>query len=1006
MKQYLALFLLSIALLPLKAQETTRETQTKAQFETALSHYQAGQYAAAYRMASDLLENSNQLPTSAEEKASFIKAASSFRLNKSDAAQQLRDFVDECPLSTDISRAFLYMGIIQVNQGKYSTAAELLQRCDANTLSETDAEDYCYALANTKLKTGNTPGADTLFTVLIGQGGRYVSEATYYLAYINYLEGDYDEALKGFNKINGQARYRQSVPFFIMQIYFNQSRYKDVLTMTGNLKKDELDDVHQAELLRLQGAASYELADHHSSKVFYTDYTAKTTDIPAEDAYRIGMLYFMDKDYEHATDYLSIATINDDAVAQNATYHLGICYLQMNQDDMARMSFERASLSDYDMNTKEDALFNYALLCYKTSFSPFNEQVNAFERIIQEFPESKYSDQIYSYLSDAFLSTKNYEAAVNFIDRVKKPSERLLNTRSKLLFLLGTDKFDNGNYQQAIDKFTASITQATALKTSAVESYFWRGEALYRLGRLDEAKSDFSKFLSSKLSSKMNAWPLAHYNLAYCYFNSAEYDDALVWFNKYAAMGSIREDATYPDALNRIGDCYFHQRNYEQACSYYQKTDQLTPSGNDYAVYQQAFCLGLQKKYQEKASLMNDLVKRFPESQLTDDAIYEEGQAYVALEKPEKAINSFDALIEKYPNSPLSRKAAIQKGLLHYQMKHNDQAIIAYKKVISNYPGSTEATTALNDLKSIYVAINDVQGYVDYVASLGGSYAIKAEEQDSLLYTAAERLMMDDKQTEATQAFKNYLQKYPQGHYAAEANYYCGSLLNNLGFADEAETYLKAIVHQTGNKYVCPSLVILSENAYKSGMYAKALEYYRSLSSLTNDRTVRIGAKSGVMRCLSQLGQTETLVSASQELLQEKNLSPELQREARYNRAMSLLQLDRGDEAVKDLGTLSKESQTAYGAEARYRLAQYRFDQGETEKATSLAQSFLHDGTGHSYWLARTFLLLSDIYVSQNDMFQAKQYLQSLKENYTADDDIAASIESRLQAIEKRSTQE
>ena len=49
------------------------------------------------------------------------------------------------------------------------------------------------------------------------------------------------------------------------------------------------------------------------------------------------------------------------------------------------------------------------------------------------------------------------------------------------------------------------------------------------------------------------------------------------------------------------------------------------------------------------------------------------------------------------------------------------------------------------------------------------------------------------------------------------------------------------------------------------------------------------------------------------------------------------------------------------------------------------------------YWLARSFILLSDIYKSQGKYVEARQYLLSLKSNYTENDDIADMIAVRLE---------
>ena len=61
--------------------------------------------------------------------------------------------------------------------------------------------------------------------------------------------------------------------------------------------------------------------------------------------------------------------------------------------------------------------------------------------------------------------------------------------------------------------------------------------------------------------------------------------------------------------------------------------------------------------------------------------------------------------------------------------------------------------------------------------------------------------------------------------------------------------------------------------------------------------------------------------------------------------------------------------------------------------------NYIEVSTPHTYWLARSFVLLADVYMKLGRNLDAKQYLLSLKQNYQADDDIAGMIESRLNKL-------
>jgi hypothetical protein len=88
------------------------------------------------------------------------------------------------------------------------------------------------------------------------------------------------------------------------------------------------------------------------------------------------------------------------------------------------------------------------------------------------------------------------------------------------------------------------------------------------------------------------------------------------------------------------------------------------------------------------------------------------------------------------------------------------------------------------------------------------------------------------------------------------------------------------------------------------------------------------------------------------------------------------------------------------GAESKYRKAQILFDKGQVEGAEKEVLDFLDKNTTHQYWLAKTYILWADIYLSRNDYFQAKATLQILLENYTnSTDDILGTVNRKIQEI-------
>ena len=85
----------------------------------------------------------------------------------------------------------------------------------------------------------------------------------------------------------------------------------------------------------------------------------------------------------------------------------------------------------------------------------------------------------------------------------------------------------------------------------------------------------------------------------------------------------------------------------------------------------------------------------------------------------------------------------------------------------------------------------------------------------------------------------------------------------------------------------------------------------------------------------------------------------------------------------------------------KYKVAQIYFDGGQTDKAEQEVLNYIEVSTPHTYWLARSFVLLSDVYVAMGKDLDARQYLLSLQQNYQGNDDIESMIEDRLKKLNK-----
>jgi len=356
------------------------------------------------------------------------------------------------------------------------------------------------------------------------------------------------------------------------------------------------------------------------------------------------------------------------------------------------------------------------------------------------------------------------------------------------------------------------------------------------------------------------------------------------------------------------------------------------------------------------------------------------------------------------PNSNLTRKAALEIGMIYFNDNKYEQAIAAYKQVISKYPGSQEASTALESLESVYVELNDVASYLAYTKTLGVTIGNSAAaREDSISYIAAERQYMNANYAQAISGMSNYLKKYCSGgRYCTNAQYYLADSYYKTNDKTRALSAYQNLLKISGNQYTEDATMRCAEITYDNKDYTMALQYFKQVQNIAQTNENRNIGRLGVLRCSYFLNDHQTTINIANEIIADYRSTEELKSEARYNRAKAYLALNQANQALTDLKTLSTDTRTGNGAESKYLLANVYFQQNKLSDAEKEVLDFAKKNTPYQYWLARSFVLLSDIYIKQGNDFQAKQYLLSLQRNYTVKDEIQDMINVRLQGISAR----
>lgn len=997
----LALFLFVSALT--LAQHSVNVSDEINYFKTGKECFDNQQYAAAvFNFKSYLAEQATSYDERVIEAEYYIIYADYYQ-EKEDIESEMIQFISKNSGSYLANEIALELACLYFSQEDYRNAIKAFEQCNEAFLTSDRLPEYFYKFGYANFSTKKYKSAKPLFKSAVALNAEYYNEALYYYSFLQYNDKNYDSALIGFETLQEDNLFEETVPYYIAQIYFLKEEYEKLIALAPALIKNK-ESNNDVELNRIVGDAYYKMKDYDKAITYLVAYQNGTTKVLRQDLYHLGVAYYMKKDYLNASETFAQVTVQNDPISQSAYSYLGECFVRLDDKDRARLAFGTASKYKFDPELREDAYYNYVKLSYETAVSPFSGSIVLLEEFLTEFPESDYTLEIYDLMYKSYMTTSNYREACTSIERIKSKDKRLLMARQRVMYYRGVELYNEGRYKDAIVHFSKSVEDDPKEKTMKSRALYWKGDSYYQLGKYEQALEAFETFITATGAYTLDEFSIAHYNMGYSYFKLHRYSESITWFRKYTQLNKGEDVNWMTDANNRVGDCFFLKRDFYNAIKYYSLALEYSGLGEDYAYYQKGLCQGLSSMYDPKIVTLTTLLNNAPESPYADDALFEIARTWVILERYDEAIKTYEQLPVSYPNSKYASEALLNAGLAYYNSGELDNATASYKEVVDKYQGTEDARSAMSALKNISVDQNSVNEYIAY-AKEKGIYNIHEAEEDSLNFLAAEKLYIALNFEDAIIAFDQYNQKFSKGAYVLTSYFYMADAHMQLSHPDEAMRCLEYIILQPRSMYTEQALAVLSATYYNEKLYSKALETYKRLLENAEQKENLIAAKVGVMDCNYALGEAGATILAVDNLLIE-SLPKAITNKAYYYKGQSYLALENKGAAKESFEILGQDLSTKYGAEAKYLIAEMYYQDGEMESAKAEIFDFINKGTSEQYWLAKTFILLSDIYVIEEDLFQAKQYLLSISDNYVLEDDILGIVEAKLNFIVEKEEQE
>ena len=972
-----ALLLLALVHQPALAQKQLPLYEPNALYDRGLVLFNNGEYGAALETFTHYLGLVEDKKLQNAVNAQYYIAVSALYAGQSDAEAKIQAFVNDNPGSTWARHAnFLYANML-FNKKKYTEALAIYRETPAASLTQTEAQQLQFNMAYAYMQLGDGDKALPMFQGIALNEGKYQSDAAYYYAHLQYLKGKDQEALRYFEQLRNHPVYAKTVAPYIMQLHYREGDLQAVLRDGPDALRN-VDKKQKGEIARMVADAYFQEKDYAKALEYFDIFTRNSTGkaLTREAYYQMGTCKMKTGNLNGAIADLQKAAGEQDLAGQLASYYLASCYADTDQPKFARNAFYTAYAAGFDPEISEDALFNYAHLSLIPGTDPFNEAVAQLDAFVEKNPQSKRRAEAEELCVYLLLNAKNNDQALTRLERMRNKSPELRAVYDELLYATGVECFQNQQYDKA-QSYLSSVVNGKQSGQRKAEASFWLAESAYAAHDLVTAERYYTQAKNSaSASAELKA--MADYGLGYLNYQKPDYDAAISHFRSFIQKNDNPD--LKGDAYIRLGDCFFVDRSYDHAINYYDLATRVSKVNADYALFQQGLCYGAKGNSNQKLTLLEDLVRTYPSTNYYDRALFEIGNTHLVYGDKRSAIAAFNRLTKERPRSSYTRQALMKTGMIYYNNNQYDQAMTPLKSLVENYPNTDESREALALIRSIYMERNDLNSYFTYVEQSGGGQ-VQVTQQDSLAFANAENFFLEGRYQDAEKALNYYFDHFQRGAFSLKAHHYAALCAEKVGTDDEVVKHLTYILNQPDNDYTDDALLKLARIEYDRGNYAKAGEHYGRLAQITEEPLRRLEALEGGMKSRFFMKDYNQAIEMGVSLNQSNDLTAEQRQQINHIVGKSYFMKGEYASAIAWLDKSAKADKSVYGAESAYYSATASFKLNNLDEAENKVFNISDHFSAFEYWVAKSFILLADIYVAKDNTFQAKETLRSVIDN-------------------------
>tara|TARA_B100001057_G_scaffold462460_1_gene515442 strand:- start:1613 stop:2536 length:924 start_codon:yes stop_codon:yes gene_type:complete len=219
-----------------------------------------------------------------------------------------------------------------------------------------------------------------------------------------------------------------------------------------------------------------------------------------------------------------------------------------------------------------------------------------------------------------------------------------------------------------------------------------------------------------------------------------------------------------------------------------------------------------------------------------------------------------------------------------------------------------------------------------------------------------------------------------------EIDYYLAESYYKTNNYKNAEKIYVNISDSINSKYFSRSLNRLASINLRLKNYEKSINYYKNLQNITKNNRERVESFIGILSNYFYLKKYDSVFYYSNRVNDFEKISFNNRNKINLISAKSFLENNNTSSAIDMLLSTINLVKDESAAEANLILAQIFYNNGQNNQALETLYSLNENFQGYPYWVGKSYILIAEIFLSDDDKFQAEATLSSIIENTSVEE--------------------